>query len=188
MRKIKGFKLPLRPHEVKRRAKKAGVDLEAAGLGPEPVLLKFLDRAAKSLVPGVLFDTYAHPDPDVKLLSPMPGLAYSLVLASLGEGFPAALREKEAAVPAALWPVLEETALDEAVRFAGNLLADEAEKDNCDLSPINELSSADALEAAIRKLDGSKVGVTVDGARLAPAASLCVSLSWLAKTKAKGRK
>lgn len=188
MRKIKGFKLPLRPHEVKRRAKKAGVDLEAAGLGPEPALLKFLERASKSLSPGVLFDTFAHPDPDVNLLSPMPGLAYSLVLVSLGEGFPAALKEKEASVPAALWPVLEETGLDEAVRFAGNLLADEAEKDNCELSPINELSRADALEVALRKLDGVKLGVALDGGRLAPAASLCVSLAWLAKSKAKGRK
>ncbi|MDX6769678.1 MAG: hypothetical protein SF051_09115 [Elusimicrobiota bacterium] len=187
MRKIKGFKLPLRPHEVKRRAKKAGVDLEAAGL-PEPVLLKFLDRAAKTLNPGVLFDTFAHPDPDVKLLSPMPGLAYSLVLASLGEGFPSSLREKETAAPAALWPVLEETALDEAVRFATNLLADDAEKDNCELSPLNALSAPDALEAAVRKLDGAKLGVALDGGRLSPAASLCVSLSWLAKSKAKGRK
>lgn len=187
MRKIKGFKLPLRPHEVKRRAKKAGVDLEAVGL-PEPVLLKFLDRASKSLNPGVLFDTFAHPDPDVNLFSPMPGLAYSLVLVSLGDGFPAALKEKESVAPPALWPVLEETALDEAVRFASNLLADDAEKDNCDLSPINELSSADVLEAALRKLDGAKLGVSLDGGRLAPAASLCVSLSWLAKSKAKGRK
>lgn len=186
MRKIKGFKLPLRPHEVKRRAKKAGVDLEAAGL-PEPVLLKFLDRAAKTLNAGVLFDTFAHPDPDVKLLSPMPGLAYSLVLASLGEGF-APLAAKEAGIPAALWPVLEEAALDEAVRFASNLLADDAEKDGCELSPINALNSADALEAAVRKLDGAKLGVALEGARLVPAASLCVSLSWLAKSKAKGRK
>lgn len=187
MRKIKGFKLPLRAHEVRRRARKAGVDLEAAGLGPEPVLLKFLDRASKSLNAGVLFETFAHPDPDVKLLSPMPGLAYSLVLANLGEAF-GPIKEKEAAVPAALWPVLEETGLDEAVRFASNLLADDAEKDGCELSPINALTSADALEAALRKLDGAKLGVTLEGGRMSPPATLCVSLSWLAKSKAKGRK
>lgn len=186
MRKIKGFKLPLRPHEVKRRAKKAGVDLEAAGL-PEPTLNKLLERAAKALAPGVLFETFAHPDPDVKLLSPLPGLAYSLILASLGDAF-AAIKDKEAAVPAALWPVLEETALDEAVRFASNLLADDAEKDGCELSPLTALTDPAALETALRKLDGAKLGVALEEARLAPAASLCVSLSWLAKSKAKGRK
>jgi hypothetical protein len=187
VRKIKGFKLALRPHEVRRRARKAGLDLEAAGL-PEPVLDKTLDRLAKTLSPGVLFDTFGHPDPDQPILSPMPGLAYSLILASLGAGFPPALRERETALPAALWPVLDETALDECVRFASNILADEAEKDNCELSPITALAEGPALEAAVRKLDGGKLGVAVDGGRLAPAASLAVSLSWLAKSKAKGRK
>ncbi len=187
MRKIKGFKLVLRPHEVKRRAKKVGVDLEAAGL-PEPVLVKTLDRVAKTVTAGVLFDTFGHPDPDQPVLSPMPGLAYSLILASLGEPFPAALREKESAVPEKLWPVLEEVGLDECVRFASNILADEAEKDNCELSPITELSESPALEAVVRKLDGPKLGVAFADGRLNPAATLAVSLSWLAKSKAKGRK
>ena len=188
MRKIKGFKLVLRPHEVRRRARKAGLDLEAAGL-TEQVLAKTLERLAKAVVPGVLFDTFGHPDADQPLLSPLPGLAYSLVLASLGDaGFPESLREKESALPAALWPVLDETALDECVRFASNILADEAEKDNCDLSPITPLSEGPALEAAVRKLDGAKLGIGFDGGALTPAASLAVSLSWLAKSKAKGRK
>ena len=188
MRKIKGFKLVLRPHEVRRRARKAGLDLEAAGL-TEPVLNKTLDRLAKAPAPGVLFDTFGQPDAEQSLLSSMPGLAYSLILASLGDaGFPAAVREKEAALPEALWPVLVETALDECVRFASNILADEAEKDNCELSPITPLSGAEALEAAVRKLDGAKLGIGVEDGRLVPACSLAVSLSWLAKSKAKGRK
>lgn len=188
MRKIKGFKLVLRPHEVARRARKAGIDLEAAGL-PEPVLAKTLERIAKTVVPGVLFDTFGHPDADQPVLSPLPGLAYSLILASLGEpSFPAAAREKETAVPAALWPLLEETALHECVRFATNILADEAEKDNCELSPINVLAEGSALEAVVRKLDGAKLGAAVQDGRLSPKASLAVSLSWLAKSKAKGRK
>lgn len=189
MRKIKGFKLVLRPHEVKRRARKAGLDLEASGLG-EPVLSKTLERLAKSIVPAVLFDTFGHPDPDQSVLSPLPGLAYSLILASLGpETFPAAVREKEASLPAGLWPVLDETALDECVRFASNILADEAEKDNCELSPINVLADGAAHEAVVRKLDGAKLGISVlGGGGLSPSASVAVSLSWLAKTKAKGRK
>ncbi len=188
MRKIKGFKLTLRPHVVKQRSKKARVDLSAAGLGELP-LAKFLERAAKTLTPGVVFDTFGAPDADSKLLSPMPGLAYSLILASLGEGF-AAIKEKEAAaVPAGLWPILEEHALDEAVRFASTLIADEAEKDNCELSPLNPISSPEALGAALRKLDaGAKLGVSLADGRLSPSASLAVSQSWLAKSKAKGRK
>lgn len=185
MRKIKGFKLVLRPHEVKRRAKKAGLDLEAAGLA-EPALLKFLERAAKGLVPGVLFDTFGAIDADQAALSPMSGLAYSLILASLGDAF-TAVRGKETAVPEGLWPILTEVGLDEAVRFASNIIADEAEKDNCELSPLTTLSEAPALEVVLRKLDGAKLGVTALEGRLFPSASVAVSLSWLAKSKAKGR-
>lgn len=185
MRKIKGFKLVLRPHEVKRRAKKAGLDLEAAGLA-EPALIQFLERAAKGLLPGVLFETFGPPDADQPILSPLPGLAYSLILASLGEGF-AAFRGKDASPPEGLWPVLTEAALDEAVRFASGIIADEAEKDNCELSPLTTLSEGPALEAVLRKLGGAKLGVTVREGRLSPSASVAVSLSWLAKSKAKGR-
>lgn len=187
MRKIKGFKLTLRAHVVKQRSRKGRIDLEAAGLGELP-LAKFLERASKALTPGVVFDTFGHPDADQALLSPMPGLAYSLILASLGEGF-GPFREKEPPVPEKLWPVLEEHALEEAVRFASALIADEAEKDNCELSPLNPLSQPEALEAALRKLDaGAKLGVTLAEGRLVPPASLAVSQSWLAKSKAKGRK
>lgn len=187
MRKIKGFKLTLRPHVVKQRAKKFKIDIEGAGLN-DLVLGKFLERAGKALSPGVVFDTFGHPDPDQPLLSPMPGLAYSLILASLGDSF-APIIAKEAEIPEKLWPLLEEHALDEAVRFASALIADEAEKDNCELSPLNPLSQPEALEAALRKLDATaKLGVSLAEGRLAPAASLAVSQSWLAKSKAKGRK
>jgi hypothetical protein len=84
--------------------------------------------------------------------------------------------------------VLDETALDECVRFASHIIADEAEKDNCELSPITPLREGPPLEAVVRKLDGGKLGVGIDGGKLTPAASLAVSLAWLAKSKAKGRK
>jgi hypothetical protein len=187
VRKIKGFKLTLRPHVIKQRAKKARVDLEAAGLS-DAVLSKFLDNSAKKLVPGVVFDTFGHPDADQPLLSPLPGLAYSLILAGLGGGF-TPLRAEAAHIPVALWPILEEHALEEAVRFASVLIADEAEKDNCELSPLNPISQPEALEAALRKLDaGAKLGIVLAEGRLTPSASLAVSQSWLAKSKAKGRK
>lgn len=185
MRKIKGFKLDVRPHEFRRRAKKAGLDVAAAAFA-DPELGKTLERLTKAVAPGVIFDTFGHPDPDQTLLSPLPGLAYSLILATLGEG-----RVPAGSDPGleALWPVYVETALDACVRFASALLADEAAKDNCELSPITPLTEKPALETALRKLDGAKLSVSShDGGGLTPSASVIVSLSWLAKSKAKGRK
>lgn len=175
MRKIIGFKLALRIKEIQRRGKKAKLVLPE-----EPQLQEILDAALKAIKPSVLFETFDHTDADQKLLSPMPGLAYSLVLATLGEGFTAFAAEH-----GKLGGLIADTALDECVRFCTSLLEDEAAKDSCELSPINSLSDDAALEAAVAKLDGGKIGTSVENGRLAPSASVAVSLSWLAKSKAK---
>lgn len=180
MRKIVGFKLNLRLREVLRRAKKAGLDLAGSGLD-EAELSAWLARAAKAAAPAVLFETFPHPDADQPLLSPMPGLAYSLVLASVsGEQSPPNSVEE-------LRRIAEELALEECLRFAAAILQEDAAKESCELSPSTPLCDPAALEAALRKLDGSKIGVFLAQGRLTPAASLASSLSWLSKSKAKGR-
>ncbi len=171
MRKIIGFKLALRLKELQRRAKKAKV-----ALPDDAQLQTLLDACLKTVTPSVLFETFDHSDGDQSLLSPMPGLAYSLVLATLG------------ARPSSDSPLdrlIDDYALDECVRFVASLLEDEAAKDSCELSPISALSEEPALEAVIKKLDGGKIGVGILNGRLSPAASTAVSLSWLAKSKAK---
>ena len=179
MRKVIGFKLALRPAEAKRRAKKARVDLGAHAAGRDDAALqRFLDEAVSRMKPGVLFETFKHPDVDQPKLSPMPGLAYSLVLATLGTSEPT--NEEEP-----LKKLIEGYALDECIRFATTILEDEAAKDSCELSPITSLAEPDALETAVAKLSGAKIGVSTAEGRLLPQSSTAVSLSWLSKTKAK---
>lgn len=194
MRKIRGFKLNLRIKEVQRRAKKAGLDLESLGLiqpvgrGKEPVTTpafeQLIEKAAAATAPAVLFESFAHPvAAEAALLSPMPGLAYSLVLATLGENFLSFRRSSE--VPAPVLDVIEDVALEEAVRFAGSLLEQEAALEACELSPLTILSDAPALELSLRKVEGSKIGVGISDGKLTPSASRACSLSWLAKSKSK---
>lgn len=189
MKKVIGFKLQLRLKEIQRRAKRAHFDLATAGL-QEPELQPLLDKAARSLKPAVLFDTFAAPDPDQEKLSPVPGLAYSLVLATLGKGLTEQREKSRAENPAVLplWDLAEETALDESVRFATTLLEDEALRESCELSPMSPLSDGAILELVVKKLDGSKIGVSLDGGKLSPAAATACSLSWLSKTKGRGKK
>lgn len=177
MRKVIGFKLSLRPAETKRRAKKARADLAGRD---DVALQRFLDEAVARMKPGVLFETFKHPDADQPKLSPMPGLAYSLILATLGTESPESPTQEEP-----LLNLVQDYALDECVRFATTILEDEAAKDSCELSPITPLSEAEALETAVVKLSGAKIGVAVTEGRLVPRASTAVSLSWLGKTKAK---
>ncbi|MBI3553655.1 MAG: hypothetical protein HY077_14250 [Elusimicrobia bacterium] len=188
MRKIIGFKLGLRIKEIQRRAKKAKLDLESAGLGEAP-LQALLDKAAKALKPAVIFETYSHQDIDQNALSSMPGLAYSVILATLGEGFSAFAVQAacESESHAKLWPLVCDVALEDAVAFASRLLQDDAENDACELSPLSPVSEPAAVEAAVRKLEAGKIGVSLAEGRLRPEASLAVSLSWLSKSKAKGK-
>lgn len=202
MRKIRGFKLNLRLKEVQRRAKKSGVDLAAMGFlepldggrpreaSPSPLFQPYLDKVSAAMAPAVLFESFAHPDPaEASLLSPIPGLAYSLVLATLGEGL-APLKESERAQDpskSALLDVIETVALEDALRFATAILEEEASGEGCVLSPITPLSDAAALELLCRKLEGAKIGVRLSEGKLSPEATLACSLSWLAKSKSKGK-
>ncbi len=186
MRKIKGFKLALRPAEIKRRAKRAGLDLAALGLD-EAGLQGFLVQVSRVIAPGVLFETFKHPDADAAALSPIPGLAYSLVLATLGPDFtPAKEKARESAAEKnALWDIIETAAIEETVRFATALLEEEAGKESCALSPWNAIQEPALLETVLRKLDGAKIEVLLRDGRLEPAPATAVSLSWLAQSRAR---
>lgn len=186
MRKIIGFKLPLRIKEIQRRAKKVKLDLEAAGL-PELELQTALDKAAKTLKPAVLFETFPKSDADQSALSPMPGLAYSVITATLGEGYSAFAAQAACAdeAHAKMWALVSEVALEDAIAFATKILQDDAEKDACELSPITGLADPAALELAVKKLEGAKIGVSLTEGRLRPEATAAVSLSWLSKSKTK---
>ena len=189
MRKIIGFKLPARVKELQRRARKAGLRVCESRVDEAP-LGRLLERAVKASTPSVLFETFSHPDPEQALLSSMPGLAYSLVLVTLGSGFDAFREQtaREDPSTACLWPLIQDVLLDEATRFATALLEDEAARESCELSPFTTLSGAAALGAALKKLEFAKIGVALseDGGLL-PGASAAVSLSWLSKSKSKGK-
>ncbi|MBI4375592.1 MAG: hypothetical protein HY549_03990 [Elusimicrobia bacterium] len=188
MPKIIGFKIPLRIREVQRRGKKLGLKLEE-GEADERALQEFLNQALKALRPAVLFDTFPHPDPEQPLLSPMPGLAYSLVLATLGPKLAAFRGQNEiTGIPgSAFWPAIEEVALEETVRFATSLLEGDAAGESCELSPLVKLSEAPAMEAVLRKLDSAKIGVSLMNGAIEPSATCAFSLSWLSKSKSKGK-
>jgi len=188
MRKIIGFRIEVRAHEVLRRAKKTGLKPEDAGLDAGKVEL-LIAGAVKSANPAVLFETFPPTDPDSAQLSSMPGLAYSLILATLGPGFEAAkaAAETESPVTSAWWAVIQDVGLDEMFRFASGLIADEAAKESCEISPLSKFTDAAVLERALAKIDSAKIGVSLSEGLLSPAPSSAASLSWLAKSTAKSR-
>lgn len=182
MKKIRGFKLALRLKEVQRRGKKGGL---AAELISDECVCALSEAVLKALSPGVLFETVKKEE--AALFSPLPGLAASLVVATLGPGFDA-FREatvREAPAKAPLLDLMREALLDEAVRFAASLIEDEAAAEACELSPWSAVTDAEALAEVVRRLDGGKIGVSLTPQGLSPAATAAAAISWLAKGKSR---
>ncbi len=179
MRKIVGFKIQLRAWELMRRAKKSGFPIES----PQEVIQDDLDRIAKSLKPAILFDTFGIEDPDQKVFSPVPGIAYSLILATIGEAS-SPLKPVSVGHEALVW----EMALEECRKFAVEIINSEAQKDSCELSPVSLLLKPEIQEAAVKKMDGSKIGISFQEGRLTPLLSSVAALSWVSKIKKKKSK
>lgn len=202
MRKIKGFKLALRAQNILRRAKKAGLDMDAWGYAaaqiswgsrpkeaaPTPEFESYLHAAASSMQPAVLFESFSKKQAaDAAGLAPLPGLAWSLITATLGPGFEnyKSAQAETASAKAPLLSLIEESALEDAVRFATSLLEEEALTEGCELSPLSPITESAALELVLNKLSGDKIGLSLKEGRLDPPASRAVSLSWLVKSRSK---
>jgi hypothetical protein len=64
-------------------------------------------------------------------------------------------------------------------------LEEEATKESCTLSPWNVIQEPATLEIVLRKLDAGKLEIRLHEGRLDPSATIAVSLSWLAQTRAR---
>lgn len=184
MRKIKNFKLAWRVKEVARRARKAGLKPAEAGLETEEALSAFLDGLAPALSPAVLFDSFSAKT-EGAALAPLPGLAYSLGLATLGPDFDAALTVQADPARARLAALAAQTALDAALQFAGALIAEEAAEEKCELSPLQPLSDPAALSSLLERIDGGKIGIRLEDGRLLPSCSAGFSVSWIARPRSR---
>lgn len=181
MRKIRGFKLKLRVKEMQRRAKKAKLDLAALGLAGEPQLQSWLEKVSAAAAPAVLYDSF--PAEEATGLSPMPGLACSLAVATLGPDLDAFAERIQSDRPGET-PLLElagQAALEEAVRFVLTLVEDEAAEERCTLSPIHYLLEREQQAAILAKLEGHKIGVALGETGLRPVRSIAFAASWLAR-------
>jgi len=187
MRKIKGFKLNLKPKEIQRRAKKIKLDLAAQGLGSEEKFGEILTRFSQSSSASVVYDSFPA---ETSPLSPLPGLAFSLGLVTLGPG-PGELAEEVSRTSPnpsesrLLLNLIAQSALDDATRFVLGLIEEEAKEEHCQLSPLQLLSENPILQAAVSRLEGHKIGVSVTEEGLKPAHTTAFSLSWLARSRSR---
>ena len=198
MRKIRGFKLGLRIKDIQRRAKKAGVDLKGLGLDTDDALTMLIDQFSCRARPSVLYESFPAegakaPPPENGLsataLSPMPGLAYTLTLTTLGPNLDSYIEERFLSFPGLnpVFNLLTQAALDDAARFVLALVEEEAREERCELSPLQYATEPAVLQTIIAKLAGHKIGVTASESGLKPARTVAFSLSWVARSKSRAK-
>jgi hypothetical protein len=189
MRKIRGFRLRLPVKETRRRARKA-VDLDALGLADEARFARYLDDFSGALSPAVIFDSFGPESMDTEAFAPVPGLAHTLGLATLGPGIgPRAAEERgRGEARGKLYDLCAGLALEASVQFVIGLITDEVEAERCDLSPIQYLTDGEALGLATEKLAGSKIGIKLEANRLVPEYSAAFCLSWISRRRSRSGK
>jgi hypothetical protein len=182
VRKIRDFRINLSHKELRRRVRTA-VDLCALGLSDERRLEAEVHSFASKLRPAVVFETFGPDSAETAGLSPIPGLAHTLGLATLGPTVSQALDEArtESEPRGRLYGILAAMALEHAVQFVAGLLREETEAERCELSPLHVLSEPAAIGLAHRRLEASKIGVSFEAGRLVPEHSSAFCLSWISR-------
>ena len=188
MRKIRDFNMRLPFKEIRRRALR-GAQAPPPGFD-DARLVSLLDAAEAKLKPSVIFDSYGPTAADTAALAPLPGLAHTLAITTLGPSFGPHLAEVRTASPAA-GKVLDSAAAvasERAVQFVLSLIKEEVEDERCELSPIQFLEDAEALSKVHEKLGGAKIGVAVEAGRFAPEYARAFCVSWIARKGKRGAK
>ncbi|MFH1724156.1 MAG: hypothetical protein ABII00_05980 [Elusimicrobiota bacterium] len=185
MRKIREFNLRLPFKEIRRRARQAA-DLNAMGLD-DPKLQLLIEVVQRRLRPAVIFASFGPESRETAALAPIPGLAHTLGLATLGPDIAPLIAETrtENEQRGGLLELVAAVALERAVQFVTGLLRDEVESERCELSPIQHLDEAEAVSAVLERLGGGKIGLKLEAGRLSPEHSTAFCLSWIAR---KGRR
>jgi hypothetical protein len=184
VRKIRGFRLALHARELRRRLRRAA-DLPGLGLDDESLFEKHLKGFGARLEPSVVFESFGADSTDTAALSPLPGLAHTIGLVTLGPDADAYLAEQResGARHAKLAECLRKVALEEGVRFVIGLIAEEVEDERCDLSPIHYVLDPDALAFLLEKLSAAKIRVELSSGTLRPECSAAFCLSWIARPR-----
>ncbi|MFH2204671.1 MAG: hypothetical protein ABIJ96_16275 [Elusimicrobiota bacterium] len=188
MKKIRNFNLRLHFKEIRQRAKRK-FDLNKIGLDDDG-LSRLIDDVEKRLKPAVIYESFGPEAEDTAKLAPVPGLAHTLGIATLGPDLlPYVIETREASEQRGLLlEFIAASALRQAVNFIISLLKDDLEAERCELSPIEYLDSPEQSAAVHAKLDGGKILVELKDGALRPEHSAAFCVSWLAKRRGGAKK
>lgn len=157
MKKIKNFKIALKARDAARRYK-AGQNPSASAAELEVLAENAVSRWGNTFTPATVFESYWKQKAPASL-TPLfqeeneAAVAVSAILV--------AVQRKGLEKAEAPWDkVIEEESLERALRFAGQLVAQEAEEERCDLTVFKSVEDPALAQNLLGLLGGDKIGVT----------------------------
>lgn len=188
MKKIRNFNLRLHFKEIRHRARKK-FDLNKMGLDDDN-LRKLLDKVETTIKPAVIYESFGSDSAETAKLAPVPGLAHTMGLATLGPDLTSLIVEtREISEPRGeLLELVAASALKQTVAFVASLIRDDLEAERCELSPIEHLDTPELVQTLFDKMEGGKIMLEVRNGSLFPEYSTAFSMSWLAKRRGKKKR
>ncbi len=183
IRKIKKYKISVRPHGVLRLLKKK-VSRDADPAEMEKKISLELERVQPLLHPSSVYASFSRAETpevlkDVWKTASRKALSLSVLLSSVGPDLEKELDKAKAEnndLDGAVLEAIGQESLDESLRFVTKLLAEEAKQESCELSPV--LPADPSLWSALLPLlESHKADISLDdNGRMAPlytSASYC---------------
>ena len=175
IRKIKKYKIPVRPFGVLRHLKKK-INLEPGREPEDKALESEISKAKKSLVPCALYGTFSRAETPESLAAlwkqaPDKSLSLSFILSTIGksiEGEIESAAKGQDPLPGAVLDSIARESLEQSFHFVSRILNEEAQEESCELSPFLPVSG-EPLKDVFQVLEAPKADILLgDSGQISP--------------------
>lgn len=187
-RKIKRFKVNLRPRETFRKLRQQMDTLSLARVQWLELIKEEAEKVSALINPSIIYDTWKTNAAREVLISSHQELGKQILMvsflaASIGDRFSRELIENKEESRQKIWPALGEEALEQTINFALKLINQEAKKDSCQLLPPVAVKNPQELENIIESLSAEKINVRIEDNKIFPFYTAISFIPWVPQGK-----
>ncbi len=188
MKKIKKFKINLRPREILRLLKKTTKIADTASDLEEKVESE-AKRLQKSISPAAIYETVKKDEfPfELRVQEPANWVAATSYSVTIGDAIEKELREnRENDTNEMITHSVALEGIDQAVNFIQRLIREEAAGEDCEISKELEMNSKDLIKKVFSIIPGDKIGISLsEDGNLNPQYSQSGIIYWVPVKKRK---
>ena len=184
-KKIRKYKISIRPHAVFRTLKKV-LSMDTLTEDMEKKVQEEIAKSQSLIVPSAVYHSFAKPETPEALAglwesAPNNALAMAMMAVTIGTDIEKeieASRISNGGKRALILDGIARESLEQSLNFVAKLLSDEAKAESCELTPISPVE-ATILPAVLNFLESEKAGILVEGeAQISPMFTIASYCFW----------